>query len=121
MHCSITPSQGRAILDKFTLKCTSPKYNNREATGYQVSLESRSEAVVFPEWRPLNGTIRFPLGNPEQDYGIRLKVEAKFLSLPSVFDHVVAKVGYSLKTHTMNHFQFQLLLIIASKSQVFLK
>ena len=122
MKCSITPSQGRAILDKFTLKCTSAKYSNREATGYQVSLDSGSDAVVIPEWRPFNGTIRLPLGNPEEDYKVRLKVEAKFLSLPSVFDDVVAEVGYIRGVKSAHNGPFSVLIITfnhTSKSQVF--
>lgn len=109
LHCSITPRQGRAILEKFTLNCTSAKYGSREPTGYQVSLDSRSDAVVIPEWQPLNGTIRLPLGNPEEGYRVRLKVEAKFLSLPSVFDDVVVKVGYTLEVKSTNNEPFSVL------------
>ena len=96
LQCEITPSQGRAILDDFTLRCNNAKYGADEATGYKVTLDFSGKRVLFPNWRQPNGTLRLPVGNSAEDYSVRLKVEATFLSFPSLFDEVVAKVGFKL-------------------------
>ena len=95
LNCVITPSEGRAILDKFSLRCTGAKYGDMEATNYKITVDSSSELVVIPNWRPTSGTITLPVGNLLEAYGVRLKVEANFLTFPSLFDHVVTKVRCS--------------------------
>lgn len=96
MRCEITPSQGRALLDKFILSCTNPTYNGVKPTSYQVTLDSSGDHVVIPDWDPISGTaVRLPAGNPQDDYNVSLKVEATFLSFPSVFENLEVKVGNS--------------------------
>lgn len=99
LHCEITPSQGRAILDTFTLRCTGAEYQDNEdnkAIDYTVTLDSSGGPVVIPNWRAPTDTIRLPVGNPVDDYTVRLKVEASFLSFPSLYDYVVVKVRYQV-------------------------
>ena len=96
LHCEITPSEGKAILDEFLLRCTGAEYGDMKAASYKVIVDSSSDPVVIPKWRPANDTIRLPVGNPVDDYRVRLKVEANFFTFPSLFDHVVTKVRCSL-------------------------
>ena len=94
LHCFITPSEGRAILDKFTLRCTGG-YRGIKATAYTVSLNSSSGPVVIPNWRAPDGIITLPVGNPVEGYSVTLIVEARFTSVPLLVDHAVAKVHES--------------------------
>lgn len=102
LHCVITPSEGKAILDEFPLRCTGGKYGDMEATNYKITVDSSSGPLVIPNWRPTSGTIRLPVGNPVEGYGVRLKVEANFLTFPSLFDHAVTKVRCSLSVLVIN-------------------
>lgn len=88
LQCEITPSEGKAILDKFTVKCIKG-YIGKTPTGYIVTLRSTIGPVAIPKWRS-----PFTIRLPTQNYSVRVKVEAKYLSLPSLFSHVVAKVCF---------------------------
>ena len=101
LHCFITPREGRAILDKFTLRCTGG-YRGIKATAYTVSLNSSSGPVVIPKWRAPDGIITLPVGNPVEGYSIRLMVEARFTSVPLLVDHAVAKVRNRPMTQTFD-------------------
>lgn len=93
--CEVTSRQDMATLDKFTLNCKGG-YTGKQAVGYTVRTRDSSDAIlVLSEWRSPNGTVTLPprIGNPMEDYEVQVHVEAKYLSMPPLFDDVVVKVG----------------------------
>lgn len=120
LNCKVTPRQGKPTLDKFTVRCKGG-YKDMEAIGYSATLDSLNKPLgsitshcsgkepgtglektaeiepnkplILSHWSTPNGTITLPAGNPEEDYNVRVKIEAKYLSKPSLFDDVVVKVG----------------------------
>ena len=93
LRCIVKPSQGKAALDKFQLRC-SGSYKGVKAIGYTSTLDLSNEPLVLAVWRSPNGTITLPAGNPKEDYNVRVKVEAMFPSLPSLFANILVKVSY---------------------------
>lgn len=95
LKCEVTSSQGMSTLDKFTLRCKGG-YKDKQAIGYTVRMLDSSDAIlVLSEWGFPNGTLTVPAvhGSPMEDYNVRVEVEAKYLSMPSLIDDVVVKVG----------------------------
>ena len=120
LNCTVTPRQGKPTLDKFTVRCIGG-YKDKEVIGYSATLASTSnpfrsitnhcsgkepetglereaemdpnKPLVLSYWSTPTGTITLPAGNPKEDYIVRVKIEAKYLTLPSLFDDVVVKVG----------------------------
>lgn len=121
LNCTVTPRQGKPTLDKFTVRCIGG-YKDKEVIDYSATLAStgkpfgsitnhcsgeepetglKKEAEIDPNkplalsnWSTPTATITLPAGNPKEDYNVRIKMEAKYLSLPSLFDDVVVKVGW---------------------------
>ena len=121
LNCTVTPREGKPTLDKFTVRCIGG-YKGIEPIGYSATLVSTNQSfgsitsycsrkepgtrldraaeidpnkpLVLSNWSTPNGTITLPAGNPKEDYNVRVKMEAKYLSKPSLFDDVVVKVGW---------------------------
>lgn len=121
LNCTVAPRQGKLSLDKFTVRCIGG-YKDIKAIGYSATLVSNNRTfdsitincsekepgtgperaaefdpnkpLVLSNWSTPNGTITLPPGNPKEDYNVRVKMEAKYLSKPSLFVDVVVKVGW---------------------------
>ena len=90
-RCEITPIQGKAILERFTLNC-SRGYDGKSPTSYSIKFNSSSGPVDVTNWRSPSDAIRLPAGNLVDDYSVQLKVEANFPPLPPLHTHVAVKV-----------------------------
>jgi len=125
-NCTVTPRQGKPTLDKFTVRCIGG-YKNIKVIGYSATLASTSKPfgsitnhcsgkkldtglerqaeidpnkpLVLSNWSTSTGTITLPAGNPKEDYGVRVKIEAKYSSMPSLCHDVVVKVGWYFSIH----------------------
>lgn len=87
LDCKVTSRQGMPSSVKFTLHCKNG-YKGIQATDYTVTgLNSGSDILARSEWRYPKGTITLPIadGNPMENYSIRVQVEAKYFSIPSLF------------------------------------
>lgn len=94
LQCAINPSQGKAILDQFTLRCSGAMYNDTEANGCTVSLDVGGKHLIIERRQCIDfGKIRLPPGNPVENYTILLNIEADFLAFRSMFRQVSVKVG----------------------------
>ena len=121
LNCTVTPREGKPTLDKFTVRCIGG-YTDIEVIGYSATLASTSKPfgsiinhcsgkepetglerqaendpnkpLVLSNWSTPTGTITLPAGNPKEDYGVRVMIEAKYLSMSPLFHDVVVKVGW---------------------------
>ena len=87
LDCKVSSRQGMASFIKFTLQCKNG-YKGIQASGYTFTgLDSRSNILARSEWRSPNGTITLPVTDvsPMENYSIRVQVEAKYFSIPSLF------------------------------------
>lgn len=100
LRCVVKPSKGKAVLGKFNLNCRGG-YEGREAIGYTVTVDSNIGSPVDSEWKSLNRTVALPFGNPKDDNHVKVMVQAKFLSMPSLFDDVVVQVRYVIKRYKL--------------------
>ena len=124
LYCTITPRQGKPTSDKFTVRCTGG-YNDKEVIGYYATLASTSKhfgsitnhcsgkeletglekdteidpykPLILSNWSSPTATITLPAGDPKEDYSVRVKTEAKYSRMPSLFDDVVVKVGWFVR------------------------
>lgn len=124
LNCTAAPRKGKLSLDKFAVRCMGG-YKDIKAIGYSATLVSNNKPfnsitshcsgkepgtgleraaefdpnkpLVLSNWSTPNGTITLPAGNPNEDYNVRVKMEAKYLSKPSLFDDVVVKVGWYVR------------------------
>lgn len=124
LYCTVTPRQGKPTSDKFTVRCTGG-YKDKKVIGYSATLASTSKhfgsitnhcsgkeletgleketeidpyrPLVLSNWSTPTTTITLPAGDPKEDYSVRVKIEAKYLSMPSLFDDVVVKVGWFVR------------------------
>ena len=91
LDCKVPSMQGMPSFIKFTLQCKNG-YKGIQASGYTFTgLDSRSNILARSEWRSPNGTITLPVTDvsPMENYSIRVKVEAKYFSIPSLFFELV--------------------------------
>ena len=124
LNCTITPRQGKPTSDKFTVRCTGG-YKDKEVIAYSATLASTSKhfgsitnncsgkeletgleketdidpykPLVLSNWSTPTATITLPAGDRRENYSVRVKIEAKYLRMPSLFDDVVVKVSWFVR------------------------